>query len=320
MTEALTEFELIGRYFDVATRRGDVELAVGDDAALTRPVAGVPLAMTIDTLVAGVHFPEDAPPESIGHKALAVNLSDLAAMGAEPAWALLSITLPEADEAWLRAFAEGFFALAADYDLALIGGDTSRGPLAVTVQVSGYASQPLQRDGARPGDRVWVSGAPGEAAGGLRCWQGGDREGAEARALIERLHRPRPRVALGLGLRGLASAAVDVSDGLLADAGHIAARSRVGLEINADGVPLSPALRAVAGETALDIALNGGDDYELCFTAPPDRDAQLLAAAASAAVAVTPTGEVVRGAGAFARDRGGRSVRHGGYRHFRGAP
>lgn len=318
MTESIAEFELIGRYFDVAGGRDDVEFAVGDDAALTRPVAGATLAMAMDTLVAGVHFPKDAPPDSIGHKALAVNLSDLAAMGAEPAWALLSVTLPEADEAWVEAFARGFFALAGGCGIALIGGDTSRGPLAVTVQVTGYVRQPLRRDGARPGDRVWLSGAPGEAAAGLKCWQSGEREGPDARALIARLHRPQPRLALGLELRGVASAAVDVSDGLLADAGHIAARSGVGLAIDADAVPLSPALRTLAGAAALDLALNGGDDYELCFTAPPHRDAQVLAAAQAAAVPVTAIGEVVQGAGVIARSRSGRTVRQAGYRHFGG--
>jgi thiamine-monophosphate kinase len=318
MTAAADEFELIGRYFDVATGRTDVELAVGDDAALIRPRPGELLAVAVDTLVAGVHFPDDAPADAIGHKALAVNLSDLAAMGAEPAWALLSITLPEADETWLSAFARGFLALASTWDLALIGGDTTRGPLAVTVQVSGYAPLPLRRDGARPGDRLWVSGAPGEAAAGLRCWQAGRRHGAEAQALIERLHRPQPRVALGLALRGIATAAVDVSDGLLADAGHIAERSDVAIEVDAASVPLSPALRAEAGEAALDLALGGGDDYELCFTAPADSEARVLAAARNAGVTVTAIGEVSAGAG-ITVSGAGRGARQSGYRHFGGA-
>jgi thiamine-monophosphate kinase len=317
MTVAADEFELIGRHFDVATDRADVELAVGDDAALVRSRPGEPLAMALDTLVAGVHFPDDAPPDAVGHKALAVNLSDLAAMGAEPAWALLSITLPEADEAWLSAFARGFFALASAWDLALIGGDTTRGPLAVTVQVSGYAPRPLRRDGARPGDRLWLSGAPGEAAAGLRCWQVGRRGGADARALIERLHRPQPRVALGLALRGIATAAVDVSDGLLADAGHIAERSGVAIEVDAPAVPLSPALRAEAGDAALDLALGGGDDYELCFAAPADSEARVLAAARNAGVTVTAIGEVRAGAGVTVSGAG-RGARQSGYRHFGG--
>ncbi len=316
MNEPTSEFDLIRRFFRVPSARNDVQLAVGDDAALVIPECGGPLAMTLDTLLAGVHFPHDAPVEAIGHKALAVNLSDLAALGADPAWAMLALTLPAGDADWVEAFMRGWEPLARAWNVDLIGGDTTCGPLTITVQASGYAPQPLRRDGARVGDRLWVSGAPGEAGAGLRCWQRGDRGGQERETLIDRLHRPQPRVALGLALRGVATAVVDVSVGLLADAGHIAERSGLALRGGADVVPLAAPLRAIAGAAALDLALNAGDDYGLCFTAPADRDADVQAAGRAAGIAVTAIGVAESGAGVSARDGSGRLVRVGGYRHF----
>ncbi|MDN5849958.1 MAG: thiamine-phosphate kinase, partial [Nitrococcus sp.] len=195
---ALSEFELIERYFTgIGACRDEVILGVGDDAALVAPRSGRCLALSLDTLVAGVHFPIDAPVEDIGYKSLAVNLSDLAAMAAEPAWLLLALTLPQADPDWLERFARGLTALANETGMALIGGDISRGQaVAITVQVAGYVDRPLRRDGARPGDGLYVSGTLGDAALGLQLWQGGQRGGADVDHLIERLHRPTPRIAL----------------------------------------------------------------------------------------------------------------------------
>jgi len=270
----VNEFELIRRHF---ARRGpqreDVPLGIGDDAALLAPPAGQALATTVDTLLGGVHFSPDIPPADLGHKALAVNLSDLAAMGAEPAWATLSISLPEADGAWLAAFADGFFALAGRFGVQLVGGDTTRGPLAVTVQLQGFvpADAALRRGGARPGDHVFVTGSLGDAGAGLAIEQGRLAfTGPAADFLLARLHRPTPRVEAGLALRGLASAAIDVSDGLGQDLGHILAASGVGAELEIAALPLSDELLASGIAQPWRLAAAAGDDYELCFTAPAD--------------------------------------------------
>ncbi|PWG62146.1 thiamine-phosphate kinase [Sediminicurvatus halobius] len=318
---ALSEFALIARYLvHVGAAREDVLLGVGDDAALVRPAPGRPQALALDTLVADVHFPADAAAADVGHKALAVNLSDLAAMGATPQWALLALTLPKVDEPWLEGFAAGFGALATAHGVALVGGDVTRGPLTVSVQVIGCLAGPaLRRDGARPGDRVWLSGRPGEAAAGLAAWQSGAGEDRRWARLLRRLHRPTPRVALGQALAGVASAAIDVSDGVAADAGHIAAASGVGIELRADWLPLSRRLRAWAGDrAAVDLALNGGDDYELCFTAPAAADSALGSLAAAQSLPLTPIGRVTEGAGLRVRDARGRELAGGGYQHFGG--
>jgi thiamine-monophosphate kinase len=267
----LSEFSLIERYFRVCgTKRADVRLGVGDDAALLECPPGVDLVAAIDTLVAGVHFPQGSPPASIGHRALAVNLSDLAAMGARPAWTLLALTLPAADEAWLAEFAAGFSVLARAYDVALVGGDTTSGPLCVSVQVLGHVprSAALLRSGARPGDQVFVSGTPGDAAAGLAVEQGRLTAPSDAVTYLrKRFLFPSPRIALGERLRNHASACIDVSDGLLGDAGKLAHASGCGVEISLADVPVSePLVRAVGEERARELALTGGDDYELCFT------------------------------------------------------
>jgi len=320
---ALSEFALIARYLSaLGAARDDVLLGVGDDAALVAPRADRPQALALDTLVAGVHFPEDAAAADVGHKALAVNLSDLAAMGATPQWALLALTLPAADEGWLEAFAAGFGALARATDVALVGGDVTRGPLTVSVQVIGAMEGPvLRRDGARPGERVWVSGRPGEAAAGLAVWASTQRHDARWRRLLARLHRPQPRCGLGRALAGLAGAAIDVSDGLAADLGHVAAASRVGIVLEPERLPLSRCLRAWAGDGARDLALHGGDDYELCFTAPPAADAAVRAAARRERVPVSVIGRVTAGGDGepAVRDAGGRGL-EGGYRHFGAEP
>ena len=272
---SLGEFDLIARYFQrppgVGPRRAVV--GNGDDCAVIAPAAGMQLALSTDTLVEGRHFLSTVPPERLGHKALAVNLSDLAACGAAPLGFTLALTLPRVDEAWLAAFARGMFELADDHGCELVGGDTTAGPLAIGITVFGEvpAGQVLLRSGARPGDDVWVSGQPGEARLGLEAFRGRlhpplDAAAFEACRLA--LERPEPRVALGQGLRGLASAAIDVSDGLLGDLAHILARSGVGADLFADALPCGPGLGTRPRAEQLDCILAGGDDYELLFTAP----------------------------------------------------
>lgn len=317
-----SEFDLIGRYFDRPAR--SAVLGVGDDAALVRPTPGMELAISADMLVAGRHFFVDADPVQLGHKALAVNLSDLAAMAATPRWALLSLALPEADEAWLAGFAQGFFALAERHGVDLIGGDTTRGPLNLSVTILGEvpAGQALRRDAGQAGDDVWVSGELGGAALGLRHRLGevGLTE-AEAVACLARLHAPEPRLVLGLALRGVARAAIDISDGLLADLGHILERSGVGAEIELAAVPAAAAVAAqlsLPSAMALNCLLAGGDDYELCFTAAPDRRAAVLAAARTAGVPVGRIGRIMAEPGLRIRrpDGGLLDMEVTGFDHF----
>lgn len=272
---SLSEFNLIDRYFaGRGPRRGDVVLGVGDDCALLRVPEGMELAISIDTLVAGVHFPEDTPPAAVGHKALAVGLSDLAAMGAVPAWATLSLSLPTADEAWLEPFAAGLFALAEAHGVALVGGDTVHGPLVITLQLHGHvpAGTALRRSGARVGDLIYVTGSPGDAGLGLAVAQGRvNLPQEDAHYLRDRLDYPQPRCELGQALRGLVSACIDISDGVAADLGHILEASGVGARLELERLPLSPALRRSVSDDQQGwrLALSSGDDYELCFTLPP---------------------------------------------------
>jgi len=310
------EFELIRRFFagaDIARDGEGVVLGIGDDAAILRLPADEDLLVSVDTLVAGVHFPHAMSARDIGHRALAVNLSDLAAMGARPLWFTLALTLPSADADWLAGFCAGLAALARESGIALVGGDTTRGPLSITVQVHGAAPRgaALRRDGARAGEDLWVSGWPGLAALGLRAMQQGSAAPAEALAAFL---APRPRLALGTGLRGLASAAIDVSDGLLADAGHIAERSGVHLALEAAALPLAPALGAALGEAeARALCLGGGDDYELCFTAPPAHAESIRRLARRLALACTRIGRVEAGSGVSCAGAG---MLRAGYQHF----
>ncbi|MEN9705606.1 MAG: hypothetical protein RLZZ393_1485 [Pseudomonadota bacterium] len=292
---AVGEFQLIDRWFRPldrtgVDRRADVVLGVGDDAALLDVPPGQHLVAALDTLVAGTHFLPGCDPASIGHRALAVNLSDLAAMGATPAWALLGLTLPQADEAFVAGFARGLGELAAGFGVALVGGDTTAGPLSATVQVLGFVprGEALRRAGAAPGDLLFVSGTPGDAAAGLLLERGEEGGVAVPVGLEKAAHRlrerflfPEPRVALGIALRGLASACIDVSDGLAGDAGKLAAASGCGLRIEIADLPLSAALLSLVGEVrSRELALAGGDDYELCFTVPAARLAELAGALA----------------------------------------
>ncbi|QSX78574.1 thiamine-phosphate kinase [Agrilutibacter solisilvae] len=291
----MSEFDLIERIRARAARRDDVVLGIGDDAAIVRVPAGRELLVATDTLNRGVHFPENTLPAHIGWKALAVNLSDLAAMGGTPAWCTLSLSLPQADMAWLDSFLDGFVELARLHEVALIGGDTTRGPLSVSLTLVGHAApdQALLRSGAEIGDEIWVSGTLGDAAGALAQWRSGAQVAAPLRL---RLDRPTPRVDLGQTLVGVATSAIDISDGLMADLGHICRASRVGARIDVSALPLSNALRDrfdVAWRHSLQAT--GGDDYELCFTAPHSARSQLASVAEACAVPLTMIGTIVEG-------------------------
>jgi thiamine-monophosphate kinase len=310
---ALGEFALIDRYFrDRGAQRADVRLGVGDDGALLRLPPGEDLVAVSDTLVDGVHFPSGSDPRSVGHRALAVNLSDIAAMGGTPRWALLSLTLPSVDEAWLEAFAAGFGDLALGHGVALVGGDTTRGPLTIGVQVLGSvpAGQGLRRSGARAGDALFVSGTPGDAAAGLASLMGrseGTDDPTDAAAFEARFLFPTPRVALGQALLPLASACIDVSDGLVGDLGKLAAASGCAAVLDVDALPSTAPRHCV---------LHGGDDYELLFTVRPAR-----VAAVAALPGVTRIGEMRAGDGVTLRESGRETAAASvagpaGYDHF----
>jgi len=308
----VNEFELIARFFSRPPRAASVHLGVGDDAALLAPTAGCELAVSVDMLVGGRHFFADVDPEKLGRKTLAVNLSDMAAMGATPKWALLAGALPDDDAAWLAAFARGFYAEADAYAVDLVGGDTTRGPLNLCVTILGEvpAGHALTRAGAAPGDDVYVSGILGDAALAVAAMSGrtglDDAPLAAARA---RLETPVPRVELGIALRGVATAAIDVSDGLVGDLGHILERSHVGATVDLAAVPRSPALaRKLDGPErllALDCILAGGDDYELCFTAPPSLAARVAAIAGTVALPLARIGTITTGSALVVRDEAG---------------
>ena len=320
---ALSEFELIERYFrHCGAPRRDVRVGVGDDAAVLDCAPGRHLVAAVDKLVEGVHFPAGSPPASIGHRALAVNLSDLAAMGAEPAWALLALTLPRAEESWLAEFARGLGELAHAHGVALVGGNTTRGPLSVTVQLLGFteSSPALLRSGAGAGDLLYVSGTTGDAAAGLLLEQSSLQltdEGC-ARELRQRFLFPTPRVALGRRLGPYASACIDISDGLLGDAGKLAQASGCAITLEYSRLPVSAELLAAVGaERAGELALTGGDDYELCFAVPAARTAALLAALPPAHWQYRQVGVVCAGQGASVlRDGSVMDFSHRGFDHF----
>lgn len=274
---ALGEFELIRRFFENPGEHSESTIiGIGDDCAVLQCPPGMELAVTVDTLVEGVHFLPDVDPESLGHKSLAVNLSDLAAMGAEPRWLTLALTLPTADENWLKAFARGFFALAKQYRVDLVGGDTTRGPLSVSVQAMGLipAGQALKRSGAEMGDSIYISGVLGSAGLGLKVRLGESSVAAED--AIRRLEKPEPQVRLGQLIRGIASACIDISDGLAADLGHILSASGVGATLQYEKLPLTTEVLAWQEATGdLSLPLMAGDDYELCFTVPRNAESLL---------------------------------------------
>lgn len=272
------EFDLIKQYFTWEPQPNDVRVSVGDDAAIVQLAAQEELIISVDSLVSGVHFPVDTPAHAIGYKALAVNLSDLAAMGAKPRWFTLALTLPAVDPAWLLDFALGLRELANQHQIFLIGGDTTRGPLSITIQVMGSApkNRALLRSGAQPGDLIVVSGSLGDAAAGLAVVQNRlSLADVDADYCVQRLNYPTPRIELGCWLAQYATSCMDISDGLIADLKHLLKRSQVGATLYHQQIPLSSALQKLPLSTALSFALTGGDDYELLFTIPKQHSEEL---------------------------------------------
>ena len=320
---AQTEFELIGKHFShLGATRGDVRIGVGDDGAVLAPPASRELVVVTDTLVEGIHFPPRSPPPSIGHRAFAVNLSDIAAMGAEPAWALLALTLPDSDETWLEGFARAAGDLCRRHGVALVGGDTTRGPLSITVTLIGIVpiGTALERRGGKPGDAVFVTGSPGDAAAGLALEQNRLHvsDPMSAQILRDRFLFPTPRCEVGVALRGLASACIDVSDGLGGDLEKLCGASGCGAEIDAAALPVSePLVAAVGREVAREYALTGGDDYELLFTVPLARLGAMTHAVALGLGPVTRIGTLMSGNGVRVSARGGVTQFSGsGFDHF----
>ncbi|GAB3538920.1 thiamine-phosphate kinase [Noviherbaspirillum agri] len=292
----LSEFDLIAQYFTRPIRNTQrIPLGVGDDCALLSPTSGMQLAISTDMLVEGRHFFPDPDPFSLGHKCLAVNLSDLAAMGAEPVGFSLALALPDARPEWLAPFAEGMLTLADLHRCELIGGDTTKGPLNICITVFGEVppGQALRRDGARAGDDIWISGTLGDARLALAaCNREVMLDAPQFEQASARLHAPTPRVPLGIALRGIANAAIDLSDGLVGDLGHILERSQAGATLAVDALPFGPVLSQQTQDMRRHFALAGGDDYELCFTVPQARRDAVLAAAQRAGVAVTRVGSI----------------------------
>ena len=315
----MSEFDLIKRYF---TRPApSASLGVGDDAALLTISEGMELAVSTDMLVSGTHFLPDTDPFLLGHKTLAVNLSDLAAMGAVPRWATLALSLPGKNENWLQRFSDGFFSLANEHGVELIGGDTTRGPLNLCVTIMGEVpkGKALRRSGAIAGDDIWVSGIPGMAALGLAYLQGKTELPEDDRIFcLAALHKPQPQVALGLALHGIAHSAIDISDGLLADLGHILESSSLGAELQFDAIPKMTSGN-IATELLQQCVLSGGDDYELCFTAPVAKRAQIEAIALQLQVPLTRIGLTRAEQGCVVRTAEGDVIttRESGYDHFK---
>ena len=313
----MAEFDLIARYF---TRPGTADLGVGDDAALIRVRPGYQLAVSADMSVAGTHFFADADPRAVGWKAMAVNISDMAAMGAEPKWATLSIALPEMDERWLSGFSEGLFACADTHGVSLVGGDTTRGPLNIAINIMGEvpAGKALRRNGAQSGDDIWVSGILGQAALWLQYRLGQLELHAEDVArLATAMHYPQPRVALGLALHGIAHAALDISDGLLADLQHILQASGKGAQLDWALFPRPALLTRVSLPVLQQAVLAGGDDYELCFTASPAHRDQILRLAEVLDVSLTRVGEISAAPGLVVSDGEAQiELSQKGYNHF----
>ncbi|APZ58018.1 thiamine-phosphate kinase [Salmonella enterica] len=322
---ACGEFSLIARYFDrVRSSRLDVETGIGDDCALLNIPEKQTLAISTDTLVAGIHFLPDIDPADLAYKALAVNLSDLAAMGADPAWLTLALTLPDVDEAWLAAFSDSLFEQLDYYDMQLIGGDTTRGPLSMTLGIHGLvpAGRALKRSGAKPGDWIYVTGTLGDSAAGLAILQGDFRVGSwgDADYLVKRHLRPTPRILQGQALRDLASSAIDLSDGLISDLGHILQASNCGARIDLEALPDSEELWGHANdpEQKLRWMLSGGEDYELCFTVPELNRGALDVALGHLGVPFTCIGQMTADIEGIAFVRDGEPVTFDwkGYDHF----
>lgn len=322
---ATTEFSLIEKYFSYDVVRDDVALSVGDDCALLNPPLGKQLAVTVDTLVCGVHFPESTSPEDVAYKSLAVSLSDLAAMGAEPAWATLALTLPNSDETWLQTFSKSFKKTLNDYGVQLVGGDTTQGPLSVTVQLTGYvdASKAMRRDAAKAGDKIYVTGHLGDAALGLNLLNVFELPDQTIRtACINKLNRPLARVEFAQKVVDYCDCSIDISDGLIADLGHILKASACGAKVYFDQLPRSKAFHKCADYlNDLDykqMVLAGGDDYELCLVIPADNEEALLLLAESMDVLVTHIGVIDNSGELSVINTSGESMElnYSGYEHF----
>ena len=318
---SLSEFSLIDDYIAISrTTREDVSLGIGDDCAILEVPPGKSLAVSMDTLVAGRHFIEGVDAVSLGHKALAVNLSDLAAMGAEPAWAMLSLTMPAADIRWIQNFMQGFFALADRFGVQLVGGDTTRGPLSITVQVHGFVDpvRMMRRSGAQPGDLIYVTGSLGDAGLALRLQQAGKLDSVHHQQLLQRLDSPTPRITEAMQLASIATAAIDLSDGLIGDLGHIVQQSHCGATIELQRLPCSTAVKAAIAESSeWSLPLSSGDDYELCFTVPAEKQQQLQQLAATLDCPLTRIGVIEQQPGIRCVDAEGAVVDvESGYEHF----
>lgn len=317
----MDEFKLIRRYFARPLKDDSVRLGIGDDGAVVVPDRDRELICVVDTIVAGIHYPLDLPAFDVGYRAVAINLSDIAAMGGRARWMTLALTMPRADPGWLSQFAEGLFRAAAEGGVTLIGGDTTRGDTTVvSVQVLGDidANTAIRRSGAGPGDAIFVTGTPGDAAAGLSLLESGSNQTAESQYLVGRFVRPNIRIAFGAGLTRLASAAIDLSDGLYADLQKLLTASRAGATMELALLPFSAEMLAEFDyDQAIDFALAGGDDYELCFTVPRDREARVQTLAKSAQVRVTRIGEVTAGKGIECSKNGAPyAYTDAGYRHF----
>jgi thiamine-monophosphate kinase len=318
----LSEFDLIQRYFAHHSPADELlALGIGDDCALIRPTPGMQLAISSDMLVSGRHFFPDADPRLLGHKCLAVNLSDLAAMGARPVGFTLSLSLPEADPVWLEGFAQGLLTLASEHQCRLIGGDTTKGPLNICITIFGEVppGQALRRDAACAGDDIWVSGTLGDARLALAAyWKEIEIDAASHQQAASRMHQPTPRIALGLALRGIAHAALDISDGLTGDLSHILKHSQVGASLWVDELPAGPVLTLQEPELRRRFCLSGGDDYELCFTAPASAREQVQAAAVASQTPVTRIGiiEAESGLRFYDKDRQRIDLQLSSFDHF----
>jgi thiamine-monophosphate kinase len=318
------EFQLIQQFFQreqAEQPAAGVLLGIGDDCALLQLPEGKHLAVSVDTLVAGVHFPVDADPELIAQRALRTNLSDLAAMSAEPLWFTLALTLPEASESWLRSFSRGLFACAREFGIALVGGDTTSGSLSITIQVMGYTSpgSAIRRDGANAGDFILATHFLGDGAAALACVQNQHTFSQEhSDYLAARFYQPTPRLNEARLIRDIASAALDISDGLVADLQHICTASDLGAVIDVENIPLSPALQSLNNQQlAYEWALSGGDDYELCFTVPPDKMPEVAMLVAQGKLKATVIGEMIPGTQVLCEYEGKPfALKRGGYQHF----
>lgn len=318
---SLSEFSLIDDYIAISgTTREDVSLGIGDDCSVLVVPPGKSLAVSMDTLVAGRHFIEGVNAVSLGHKALAVNLSDLTAMGAEPAWATLSLTMPEADVCWIQDFMRGFLALADRFGVQLVGGDTTRGPLSITVQIHGFVDprKMMRRDGALPGDLIYVTGSLGDAGLALRLQQSGKMDIVRHQQLLQRLDCPTPRITEGMQLASIATSAIDLSDGLISDLGHIVQQSHCGATIELQRLPCSAAVKqAITESSEWSLPLSSGDDYELCFTIPADKQQQLQQLAATLDSPLTRIGVIEQQPGIRCINAEGAIVDvESGYDHF----